>query len=298
MPARPVDYFRYFAAAPGAQHWGLGLTAAGFTVVKPGSSYPPARHPDDHQFDWEHGRVLEALQLVLITDGRGSFESQATGRRSIQAGTAFVVLPNVWHRYRPEPATGWVESWLEVRGPLVDGLLRAGVFQTGAAVRRVPAAADLEQALNRLHLRARSAGPGFDPELAATAFAVLAAWDKARLVQPERSRVMRAVAEAERYLEEHLAEPVNMVDLARRCGLSYSHFRLAFRVQTGFPPWQYVLNLRLACARRALSSGEEKREDLACRLGFSSGFHLSTAFKRATGVAPSVWRRRFAPPMK
>lgn len=295
MPVRPIDYFRYFAMAPAMRHWGLGLTAAGFTTVKPRSSYPPVRHPDDHQFDWEHGRVLDAMQIVLITGGGGWFESKATGRRRIEAGMAFALLPQVWHRYRPDAATGWVESWLEVRGPVVEELLRAGVFAAGAAVRRVPGAAGLEQALEAVHLRARGPVPGFDPELAAAALAVLAAWEKARLVRPERSRVARAVAEAEHYLAEHLAEPVNVAGLARRLGVAYSHFRQAFRAQTGFAPWQYVLNLRLAHARRALASGDATLDDLAARLGFSSGFHLSTAFKQATGVAPSHWRRRFAP---
>lgn len=293
MPVKPADYFRYFSVAPGIRQWGLGLTAAGHTVVKPGSPYPPVRHPDDHQFDWEHGRVLHAMQIVLITDGQGWFESRGTGRRRIEAGTAFALLPKVWHRYRPDLASGWVESWIEIQGPVVENLLRSGVLSPSSAMLRVPGAAGLEAALAAVHLRARSAAAGFDPELAAAALGVLASWERARLVRPERSRIVRVVSEAERYLAEHLAEPVNIEDLARRLGMAYSHFRRVFRVQTGFAPWQYVLNLRLSQARRVLASSDITLDDLAGRLGFSSAFHLSTAFKQATGVAPDRWRRRY-----
>jgi AraC-like DNA-binding protein len=205
----PTDYFRYFASGPESHRWGLALTAAGYTRVPAGSPYPPGRHPSDHHFDWEHGRELEALQIVFIASRRGSFESQATGRRVIEPGTAFAVLPKTWHRYRPDPATGWTESWLEVQGPTVEHLRRARIFAASAAVRKIELESGLEESLEALHQRARPAGPGFSAELAAAA-------------------------------------------------------------------------------------SDVTLDALAPQLGFSSGFHLSTAFKRAYGVSPEHWRRQLA----
>jgi AraC-like DNA-binding protein len=294
MSALSADYFRYFAAGPETQRWGLALTAAGFTRVPANSPYPLGRHPADHDFVWERGRVLESMQIVFIADGRGWFESKPTGRRVVEPGNAFVVLPKTWHRYRPDPATGWTESWLEVQGPTVENLLRARVFAAGAAVRAIEPEAGLEESLNALHARARTAGPGFSAELAAAALGALAAWDKAGRIQPARSRISRAVIAAERHLADHLAEPVNVQALAQRLGVGYTHFRRAFKAHTGFAPWQYVLHLRLARARRVLAGGDVTLDALADELGFSSGFHLSSAFKRVFGVAPEHWRRRMA----
>jgi len=292
IPHTPLNYFRYLPVTREAARWGVVVTAAGFTHIPPGAPYPPARHPAGHHFEWAQGRVLDACQIVLITAGRGWFETQATGRREVEAGAAFSVLPRVWHRYRPDPATGWEESWLEVQGSVVDALRRARVLAADTALRRGALAAGLDGALEAVHTRIREARPGFDPELAARALGVLAAWDETRRVGPARSRIVRAVAEAEHHLAAHLAEPVNMRELARHLGVAYSHFRRVFHKHTGFAPWQYMLHLRLAQARRLLAAPDVTLEDAAGQLGFSSAFHLSAAFKRAFGLAPSRWRRQ------
>ena len=292
MPNTTSDYFRYFLPAPEQQMWGLCMTAAGYIRVPPGASYPPSQHPADHHFTWERGRVLEALQIVLIESGCGMFETDKGGPRKIEAGTAFVLLPGRWHRYRPDPAVGWVESWIELQGPLMRGWLRHGVFAAGSAVRSGAVLAGLDHALEEIHALARTRAPGFDPELSARAYAVVAAWARmdGRISIP--SRLQAAMLKAERYLVEHQSEPVNIEKLAQTLGVAYSHFRRAFRHHTGYAPWQYVLHLRLARARRQLAASDATLEEIAARLGFSSGFHFSTAFKQAFGVPPDRWRRQ------
>jgi AraC-like DNA-binding protein len=294
MTTTATDYFRYFAPGPEARRWGVALTAAGFTAVPARAPYPPKQHPADHHFGWERGRVLESLQVVWIARGRGVFESEPTGRRAIERGAAFALVPKVWHRYRPDPDTGWVESWIEVQGPVVENLLKAKVFSTSDPVRQANPAAGLEAALDAVHLRAREAGPGFDAELAAAALAVLAAWEKTARLQPARSRMVAAIAQAEQRLAENIAAPINVEELARQLGVAYSHFRREFKTHTGFAPWQYVLHLRLARARRMLASGDATLDEIAERVGFSSAFHFSAAFKRSTGIAPNLWRQQFA----
>jgi transcriptional regulator GlxA family with amidase domain len=42
-----------------------------------------------------------------------------------------------------------------------------------------------------------------------------------------------------------------------------------------------------------LVSTDVTLDDVATRLGFSSAFHFSTAFKREFGIAPQHWRQSF-----
>ena len=289
------DYFRYLPATPELRCWGLGVTAAGRARIPAGAAYPQEEHPLDHQFDWRHGRVLDALQIVLISAGAGWLETRATGRRRVVAGMVFLLLPHVWHRYRPDAASGWRESWIEVQGPVVDGLLAAGTFPPGGVLRPGALDAGLEETLDEIHRLFRQGGGAFQPEIAAASLKALGQCARcARPLRGREARIRLAVDEARRFLDEHHAQAVNVEQLARDLGVAYSYFRRAFRASTGYAPWQYVTHLRLTRARRMLASSDAKLDEIAARVGFSSGFHLSAAFKRAFGESPDVWRRSLA----
>ena len=291
MPILSGNYFRYLLPTRESLHWGLCVTASGFTRIPARAGYPLADHPEDHHLNWEHGRVLDSLQIVLISSGSGWLETRATGKRRVKAGMVFLLLPKTWHRYRPDPKTGWDESWIELQGPVVNELLEAGVFPPETILRARAIDAGLEETLDAIHQRIRKNPVSSQPELSAAALHVLSLCARIDPTQPQPSRIQRAVNEAERYLNDHHAEAVNIEAFAERLGVAYSHFRRAFRAQTGFAPWQYVVHLRLTRARGLLASSDAKLYDVAARVGFSSGFHLSFAFKRAYGQSPHLWRK-------
>ena len=286
------NYFRYLPAVRDLGGWGIWVSAAGYTRVPPASPYPTTPHPADHHFEWSRGRVLDALQIVLVTGGRGWLETRALGPRRVEPGMAFALVPGIWHRYRPSPQTGWEESWVEVQGPLVDELRSRQVVSPDAIIRRNALAVGLDAALEAVHDRVRAAGPGLDPELSAHAFRVLALWDKAGDLRLGVPKIAQAVARAERRLNERLEQPIDVQALAAELGVAYSHFRRSFKAQTGYAPWEYVIHQRLAAARRILASTDSMLAEIAERLGFNSAFHLSRAFRQAFGLSPAHWRQQ------
>lgn len=287
---KPHNYFRYFPLSPEQLGWGLGLTACGYTICPPGAPYPLSEHPEDHKLDWSRGRILDALQIVLITGGGGLFETRTTGQVQIEAGMAFLLLPGQWHRYRPQDETGWVESWLELRGPMMDSLMAGGQLKPGEVV--IPSALEsgLDQTLSEIHQMIHEGGEPFMPEMATCGMRALTQCLKAVRMRQELTVVEKAVHRALREFQLHYAEPLNIEEMTTSWGIAYSHFRRSFRKMTGFSPWQYVLHLRLAHARRFLAGGA-KLEVASGLVGFSSAFHLSTAFKKVYGVSPDAWRR-------
>lgn len=291
MSANQADFFHYLPYLPEAEAWGLAVTAGGRVRAAPGAPYPPPGHPADHQLSWAEGRVLGAWQIVFIVSGQGRFESAATRPAGVSAGTAMILFPGVWHRYAPDPETGWCERWIELRGPVPGRLQKAGLLSPALPLRRAGEATEIGTLLTRIHDRLREPAHGFDPEPGAWALQILAqlhATTRRRTVADPMSGV---IARAERTLAERIESPPPMETLARELGVAYSHFRREFKARTGLPPKQYLLRLRLEKARRLLGNTPDSVKTIADRLGFNSPFHLSAAFKKEFGIAPAHWRR-------
>ncbi|SDA55866.1 AraC family transcriptional regulator [Pseudomonas sp. NFACC15-1] len=92
-------------------------------------------------------------------------------------------------------------------------------------------------------------------------------------------------------MEQHLAEPFNLGDLARAIGLSEYHFSRLFKRATGRSPSQYFIQLRMARARQLLIETERSIIDIGLEVGYGSPSHFSQVFRREVGVAPSHYRK-------
>ena len=127
MPVRLHTFFRYFPVSDRDRRFGLYLTTAGESRIPPRFPYPPLGHPGGYEFDWRKGRILHEYQIVYISRGQGRLETREH-EWPVTAGTVFLLHPGAWHRYRPDPTTGWNEHWVGCDGPVVRGLVRQGFF--------------------------------------------------------------------------------------------------------------------------------------------------------------------------
>ncbi len=93
------------------------------------------------------------------------------------------------------------------------------------------------------------------------------------------------------FITAHLEEDIALPDLAAVAELSTHHFGEAFKASTGRPPYGYVMDRRVERARELLRDGERPIAEIAYAAGFSSQAHLTTNFRRVTGVTPGRFRR-------
>ena len=93
------------------------------------------------------------------------------------------------------------------------------------------------------------------------------------------------------YIEADLSRPFTIEGLAQVAGVSPRHFIRAFRESAGLTPLRFVYGLRLERAKEFLLDPRRTATEIALDCGFSHAQHFSTAFKKATGVTPSDFRR-------
>lgn len=106
----------------------------------------------------------------------------------------------------------------------------------------------------------------------------------AGLADPRISRALRAI-----HLEPSRAWSVAL--LAREAGLSRAGFAARFAQIVGVSPIGYLSAWRLSLAKAELMSSKRPMIEVAEIAGYGSVSAFSTAFSRATGMSPTVYRQ-------
>jgi AraC family transcriptional regulator len=96
------------------------------------------------------------------------------------------------------------------------------------------------------------------------------------------------------YIEDHLAESISLSTLAQLVRLSPFHFCRAFKQSFGTPPHRYHIGRRVERAKDLLATRAVSVTDIGLTVGFSETSAFSTAFRKATGLAPTRYGRAFA----
>jgi AraC family transcriptional regulator len=92
-------------------------------------------------------------------------------------------------------------------------------------------------------------------------------------------------------MEQRLAEPVSLAELASIAGLSVSQFSRQFKARTGLAPHRFLLGLRVDQACRLLRSDTAPIAEIAVRSGFSHQEHLTRVMRAQLGTTPGAVRR-------
>jgi len=117
--------------------------------------------------------------------------------------------------------------------------------------------------------------------------------DQQRMALHTRYRITNPkLAEVIRLMEEALADPLALSEIANRVSLSTRQVERLFQRQLGQTPGRFYLELRMARARNLLRETAQPIRSIALECGFGATSHFSSAYKQLNGVSPSDERRR------
>lgn len=107
----------------------------------------------------------------------------------------------------------------------------------------------------------------------------------------EDPRLPLVAKKAQEYLHANAHHDIGLDQLAAVTGVDRFRLTRAFKAAFGIAPHAYLVQLRLATARRMLARGQQPAL-VAMELGFADQSHLGRWFVRAYGLTPALYRKR------
>ena len=98
------------------------------------------------------------------------------------------------------------------------------------------------------------------------------------------------IEDVQRYIREHLDEPLHRDVLAEVAGFSVPHLHRVFKASMGESVASYIRRVRMERAGRKLRMGAVDITEVALAAGYETHAAFSKAFKRQYGLSPSDFR--------
>jgi AraC-like DNA-binding protein len=263
------------------------------------------RHGGHAQRAAEPGSFAHAYAVVVLVT-RGEGRVRHVGDLVLRAGDVHLIPPGDAHGgARFESLEGWVLAFHPEALPPDDARAASAEAPRAGALLRVrggchpvlrPSDAQhrrLEGWMQLLDEELRGDARGRDDAVRALL----------RLVMIELERVIDVAAASDAttpglarralaHIEAHALGPLSLAGVARALGRSTAHVASVVREETGRTVGQWILEHRMAEARRRLRATDERVDVIAERVGYADVTHFIRLFRRAHDLTPAAWRRQ------
>ncbi|MBK6808275.1 MAG: helix-turn-helix transcriptional regulator [Sandaracinaceae bacterium] len=242
--------------------------------------------------------------IVLIT--RGLSRIRHTGDLVLRAGDVHLIPPGDAHgaahfddmegwalAFHPEAFPQDDTSWGSQTGLKLGPLLRVRsgchpVLRPDATQRR-----RLEEWMRLVEHELEGDQPSRDDAVSALLRLVLIELERMSGPEPAPEPAGQGTArQALTYIEANALESLSLAQVAQAVDRSPTHVASVMRKETGRTVGQWILEYRMAEARRRLRGTDERVEVIAERVGYADVTHFIRLFRRTHGLTPAAWRRQ------
>jgi transcriptional regulator GlxA family with amidase domain len=110
---------------------------------------------------------------------------------------------------------------------------------------------------------------------------------------PPQTHRDRAVLKAQEWVHMRDGRRVSLAAMAAAAGLERRTLLRRFATATGMTPIEYCRAVRVARARELLEGGDTSQKQIAQSLGYKDVASFARVFRKAVGLAPGAYRKRF-----
>jgi transcriptional regulator GlxA family with amidase domain len=257
---------------------------------------PPRRRydlvfiPSLHYRGWRQFQSFLGRQQV-VRDWLVHQWSQGAWLSANCTGT-FLLADTGLLEHRTATTTWWLEQHFRARYPNVELQMRPAVTESERLVCGGAHATFLLQAVRVL---AHFTGEAIAQQCARSMLIDLTQATQTPM-QPlagEQDHNDPLILKAQKWLQEHMTNPIRISELARHLAVSERTLIRRFNAARGHSPLTYLQHLRIDTARALLEAGDLSIERVAHYVGYSDISSFSRLFRTRVGLTPGAYRERF-----
>ena len=228
--------------------------------------------------------------FLIMYMQKGSCEIE-TGGRTCHAGPDQIVLLDCYEPHCYYTTTGWDAEWLHFDGSNARSYFKA-IMDSRNPVINLHDTYRFEKYLHKIYISFKDHISIKEALLNNYIVNILTELLIGRDMEHSVNVSANIIEDTVAYINEHLAGPLTLEELASQASLSPFYFSRLFKKETGFTPHGYVITARVNNAKFLLKSSNATIKEICFGTGFTSESSFCTTFKKITGSTPSEYRER------
>ena len=228
--------------------------------------------------------VRSSYIIHYVTKGRGYYNGTP-----VAAGQGFLIYPGHTEAYWADPSDPWELLWIVSEDPNIEKLFP---FYCADAQTQVffydfiPAVRHICDALQMLSSKVVSSAVLLELFLGLYKY-----HDRATARKQDRPKADIYAEFAMRYMHDHYASPISVLEIAELLGVSQPYLFRIFKTATGKAPKQYLNDYRILQAKKLLTETAMPITEIAESVGYADALAFSKFFSSKTGTSPRAYRQ-------
>lgn len=238
------------------------------------------------------GPAVRSCNIIhLVLSGKGYFTAGGN-TYEIGAGQAFIIFEGERVEYHADKENPWSYVWIDFSGEASSQLLSKTGFSDS---KRVTSPMETESFLLIFKRLRELATTESEKLLRLAAFFELVA-EFSKVFPSEATRDGKeGIAElAKRIINSNFTSAECRVEkIAEIVDISRSQLYRSFMDKFGSSPKAYIDTLRIDYAKKLLTRSDMTVSEISYSVGYGEPLYFSTAFRKATGISPTEFRKTY-----
>lgn len=203
-------------------------------------------------------------------------------------GDAYIIHEHSEHYYFSNKTNPWTKIWFNVKGTLVEHLLKDYGLSDIVLFPNFKNPEPLRQIISSAEKKSDTQ----NEEITIMLHQYIQELSKFNYCNSGENSVKNIHAiKIKNYINNNIDKQISLEDISKIVFLSKAQIINIFKEEYGLTPYSYIINEKISFAKRMLLGTSLSISNIADSLSFTDAQYFSNYFKKYTGVSPSKYRK-------